>query len=181
MHSKAVALVLGILSFIPPFSGLLRFYLKQPGLGVVYTLTAGGVFIGNILDVVQIPYLVKKANMRLKRRELERSLLDEPGDELDALGESGGEGRRETHRLSDQRSARSLERAILLSAKKNGGCTTASEVALAGEYGVEDARHALDVLVSKGFAEMRVTKTGTVVYCVPDILSGEAPQLDDGL
>ena len=38
MHSKAVALVLGILSFVPPFSGLARFYLKRNPTGVIFTL-----------------------------------------------------------------------------------------------------------------------------------------------
>lgn len=166
MHSKAVALVLGIISFIPPFNGLLRFYLKQPGLGVIYTLTAGGVFIGNILDVVQIPHLVRRANMRLKRKELERELFDEPG---------------ESRQLPDTRTEQTIERSILRSAKENGGCTTASEVALAGSLAIEDARHALDVLVSRGFAEMRVSKQGTVVYCIPDILPDGGAEIDDGL
>ena len=171
MHSKAVALVLGILSFIPPFSGLLRFYLKQPLLGVLYTLTAGGLFVGNILDVVQIPELVRRANQRHKRRELEEQidhgLLGAPGDE-----------RSRTEPSADQRP---MERVILRSAKENGGCTTASEVALAGDVSIEEARHALDVLVSKGFADMRVSKEGTVVYCIPDILPSGKPEMYEGI
>ena len=50
MYSKAIAFVLGIISFVPPFSGLLRFYLKRNVTGVLYSLTAGFCFIGNILD-----------------------------------------------------------------------------------------------------------------------------------
>jgi hypothetical protein len=108
--------------------------------------------------------------MRLKRRELERELFDEP-DEAGRLTDS----------LGDSPAEQSIERSILRSAKKNGGCTTASEVALSGSLAIEDARRALDVLVSKGFAEMRVSKQGTVVYCIPDILPAGGPEIDDGL
>ena len=72
MYSTAVAYVLGILSFVPPFNGLLRFYLKRHGLGAIYTATMGLFWIGNILDVVQVPMLVKDANMRRARRGLEQ-------------------------------------------------------------------------------------------------------------
>lgn len=168
MLSKATALVLGILSFIPPFNGLLRFYLKQPVAGVIYTLTAGGIFIGNILDVVQVPDLVRKANMRIKRKEL-RSEHDLFGDESPQALPEGSTA------------ARSVEQQILKTAKENGGCTTPTEVALAGGITIDQARQTLDVLVSKGYAELQITKNGIVLYCIPDILGSSEAEISEDL
>lgn len=64
MVSQTVATILGILSFIPPFSGLLRFYLGDILLGLVYTFTAGLCWIGNILDIVNVPRLVHQKNLQ---------------------------------------------------------------------------------------------------------------------
>lgn len=159
MYSKTVALVLGIISFIPPFSGLLRFYLKRHTSGVVFTLTGGLAFIGNILDVVQIPQLVKEANRRHAKREL---LAD---------GDVGGQPA-----LEYKRDRESIEKVILKSAKQNGGLTTPSEVALQSDVSIEEARKALDYLASKGFAEVRISKSGSIAYYFPDILTPDSAQ-----
>jgi hypothetical protein len=160
MYSKAVAYVLGIISFLPPFNGLLRFYLKRNPSAVIFTLTAGCFFIGNILDVVQIPQLVKDANMRHARKNILLGYDEEAGDRQRSLEYKSGE--------------ESIEKQILRSAKENNGLTTASEVALAGDVSIEEARSALDYLVSKGFAEMRVSKTGSIAYYFPDILTSDS-------
>jgi len=167
MFSKPVAFVLGILSFVPPFSGLLRFYLKRNFTGVLYTLTAGFCFIGNILDVVQIPQLVKEANRKLKLREM--NLLDGKDDEY-------GKSPEIEYKKSDEY----IEKHILRSAKNNRGYTTPSEVALVSDVSIEQARHALDYLVSQGFSEIKVSKAGTIVYYFPDILTpGAEDTLED--
>ena len=72
-----------------------------------------------------------------------------------------------------RRQEESIEKQILRSAKSNNGLTTPSEVALASDVSIEEARKALDYLVSKGFAEMKVSKTGAIAYHFPDILTGE--------
>jgi len=167
MFSKSVAYVLGIISFLPPFNGLLRFYLKRPVQGVIYSLTAGCVWIGNILDIVQIPQLVRDANMRLKQRQLAAlrkfpELTDDP-DSVSA--QAPADASRDA--LSE---AHTIERHILRSAKQNGGITTPSEVALDGSVPIERAREVLDYLVSKGFAEIRVNRSGIIVYRFPDII-----------
>ena len=161
MYSKAVAFILGILSFIPPFSGLLRFYLKRYPSGFLFTVTAGCVFIGNILDIVQIPQLVRDANMKLKQREM--SLLQRA---------DVAEGEITRRELEYRSREESIEKYILRSAKKNRGYTTPSEVALESGVPIEEAQKSLDYLVSKGFAEMKVSKTGTIIYHFPDILTG---------
>ena len=159
MYSKTVALVLGIISFITPFSGLLRFYLKRHMSGVLFTLTGGFAFIGNILDVVQIPQLVKEANMR----HAQKGFLIEGDDET--------AGQRT---LEYKRQEESIEKVILRSAKQNAGLTTPSEVALQSDVSIEEARKALDYLASKGFAEMRVSKIGSIAYYFPDILTPDS-------
>jgi hypothetical protein len=172
MFSKAVAYVLGILSFVPPFNGLLRFYLKRYPSGIVFSLTAGCCWIGNILDIVQIPQLVKDANRRLKQREM--MLLDDAYDEYD----EPVRGERES--LEFRKQEESIEKHILRSAKSNRGYTTPSEVALSSEVSVEQAKQALDYLVSKGNAEMKINKLGTIVYFFPDILDSEnVEEFDD--
>ncbi len=159
MYSKVVAYVLGILSFVPPFNGLLRFYLKRYGHGAIYTATMGLFWIGNILDVVQVPQLVKDANMRRARRGLEQygTAADRP-------------------EIAGSPTDRSVERSILRSAKSNGGITTPSEVAIESDIPIEKARESLDYLVSKGFAEIRVNKSGVIVYRFPEIIDPSNPE-----
>ena len=160
MYSKAIAFVLGVISFLPPFSGLLRFYLKRNVSGVFFTLTAGGCFIGNILDIVQIPQLVKQANMRHARRGM---MLEDHG------GYTAGE-----RALEYKKQEESIEKQILRSAKGNNGFTTPSEVALESDASIEEARRALDYLVSKGIADIKISKTGTIAYHFPDLLAPDS-------
>ena len=179
MYSTAVAYVLGILSFVPPFNGLLRFYLKRHGHGAVYTATMGLFWIGNILDVVQVPQLVKDANMRRARRGLEQygATIDRPqiagasGADAPGAGASGADAPG-----AGAPTAQSIERSILRSAKNNGGITTPSEVAIESDIPIERAREALDYLVSRGFAEIRVNKSGVIVYRFPEIIDPSNPE-----
>lgn len=171
LYSKAVAFVLGLISFLPPFSGLLRFYLKHWGSGTLYTMTAGFCFIGNILDIVQIPRLVDEANRKWKRREMarlieaDRLVLDAPGtpDERPAV-----------QKASPASVRRNLEKIILESARSNKGYTTPSQVAIESELTLEEARIELDKLVTRGFAAMRVNKAGVIVYHFSDFIENTA-------
>ena len=160
MYSTPVAFILGILSFVPPFNGLLRFYLKRYPSGFLFTATAGCIWIGNILDIVQVPQLVRDANRKLKQREM---FLLQRTDETD--------GEMIKRELDFRRREESIEKHILRSAKKNKGYTTPSEVALESGVSIEEAQKSLDYLVSKGFAELKVSKTGAIIYHFPDILS----------
>ena len=62
--------------------------------------------------------------------------------------------------------------------KENKGILTASELALAANISIEDAKRDLDALVSKGFAELRVRKSGTLVYTIPDLMDSDEPLED---
>ena len=158
MHSLFVAYLLGILSFIPPFNGLVKFYLGKKGLGFLYTFTCGLIFVGNILDLANMPRLVREANLEYEYRQGIRGPgTGRPAEIPEALGET--------------RFSQSIESVILKSARKNGGITTPSEVALDAGIPIDEAKQQLDTLVSKGFAEIRVKKSGVITYCFPDFLT----------
>jgi predicted transcriptional regulator len=70
------------------------------------------------------------------------------------------------------------ERVILKLAKENKGVLTPSEVALAANISIDEAKKDLDILVSKGFAEIRVRSTGTLVYTIPEMMDRDAPLED---
>jgi predicted transcriptional regulator len=72
----------------------------------------------------------------------------------------------------------SLQHIILTLAKQNKGILTASELALEANIPIEDAKKDLDALVSKGFAEIRVRKTGTIVYTLPELMDNDSPLED---
>jgi hypothetical protein len=43
---------------------------------------------------------------------------------------------------------------------------------------MDEAKKVLDTLVNKGFAELRVRKTGTLVYTLPELMDAESPLED---
>jgi predicted HTH transcriptional regulator len=57
-----------------------------------------------------------------------------------------------------------VERSILKLARENKGVLTAGELALRSNIPLEEAKKALDTLVNKGFAELRVRRSGSLVY-----------------
>lgn len=158
MYSTAVAYLLWVCSGFGAL-GFHRFYLGKFGTGILYFLTGGLFWLGGIYDFFTLPAQVREANLRLRYRDaLLRGLSPEPIDVRSRPAE-----KRE-----------SIEKIILRSAKKNGGRTTPAEVALEGDVSIDEAKKDLDKLTSKGFAEMRVTKSGTIVYVFPDLLAGGA-------
>jgi len=62
------------------------------------------------------------------------------------------------------------ERAILKLAKENRGVITISDVALRADIPMDEAKKILDALVYKGLAELRVRKSGSLVYIIPDMM-----------
>jgi predicted transcriptional regulator len=121
---------------------------------------------GSIYDFFTLPGQVREANIR------------------DALFRETAYGRansRQTWRNVSDGEARivrekeTVERAILRLAKGNRGFLTASELALDANIPMDEARNVLDTLVSKGFAELRVRKTGTLVYTIPEMMDDDSP------
>jgi predicted transcriptional regulator len=124
--------------------------------------------VGSIYDFLTLPGQVREANLR------------------NALFDSASfHSRNPSWRYVRDGEARvirpereTVERVILKLAKENKGVLTPSEVALAANISIDEAKKDLDTLVSKGFAEIRVRKTGTLVYTIPEMMDRDAPLED---
>jgi len=130
-------------------------------------LTGGLGTIGLWYDLFTIPGQVREANIR--KAILDGSLRQN----------SNGSWRNvDDGRTRIVRENEPVERVILKLAKENKGIITASELALGANITLEEAKRYLDVMVSKGFAELRVRQSGTLVYTIPDLMSSEEPFID---
>jgi TM2 domain-containing membrane protein YozV len=150
LYTQGKAYLMWALSLFIP--GMHRFYLGKIGSGIVYFLTGGLFFIGTLTDLFRIPRLVQEANYE---HALENALMQEAG------------------RLPERpivRKKESIERVILKTAKNNNGVITPSEVALEGDIPIEEARKYLEKIAAKGFAEMKITTNGVIVYRFPEFL-----------
>jgi TM2 domain-containing membrane protein YozV len=175
MYSTGIAYLLWLLSGFGAL-GFHRFYLGKIPTGLLWMFTGGLGMIGSIYDFLTLPGQVREANIRnaiinaavndtkgfVNNRQQWRTVSDGEARIL-RKGETSGE---------------TVERTILRLAKANKGILTASEVALAANISVEEAKKDLEALVSKGFAELRVRKSGTLVYTVPDLMDGDDPLID---
>ncbi len=162
-------LVAYLLWFISGFGalGFHRFYLGKIPTGLLWMMTGGLGMVGSVYDFLTLPRQVQEANLR---EEL-RAALDRPRTRAPSWRYAEDAGARIIRKES-------LERTILRVAKKNGGMATASEVALEADISIEDAKSALDKLTTKGFAELRVRKSGTLVYTFPEFMDTDSPLED---
>jgi len=173
-YSTAVAYVLWLFGGCGAL-GLHRFYLRKFGTGFIWMFSGGLGFLGAVYDFFTLPRQVEEANIRAGVREAldmraRERLADLRFDRRPSSSGSGGFERRET-----------MEKIILRTAKKNGGFVTPGEVAIESEYTTEQCRDALEKLAAKGFAEMRVRRSGVIVFCFPEFVRGEDSELETGL
>jgi hypothetical protein len=157
-----MAYILWLLSCFGIF-GFHRFYLGKIPTGVLWAFTGGFFGIGTIYDFFTLPRQVHEANLR---KALERN----PGRQPWRYAEDS------SHRIV--REKESVERIILKTAKANKGLITASELALDAGISLDESKKTLDTLVSKGIAELRVRKSGTLVYVLPEIMDKDVPLED---
>ena len=164
MYSTGIAYLLW---FFGGALGLHRFYLGKFGTGILYLVTGGIAGLGCIYDLFTLPRQVREANLETRYRQA----LD--------YDDRFGDGRENVRRITES-SRETIERVILRTAKKNNGIATPSEVALDGNIPIDTAKKHLEKLVSEGFAEMRVSKSGTIVYLFTDFLTaGTEQNLED--
>lgn len=156
MYNVGVAYLLWLLSGFGAL-GFHRFYLNKTATGVLWLLTGGLGMFGSVYDFFTLSAQVREANIRAEiRRALDMR-------ERSPLAPQFRYGDKE-----------SLERTILRVAKKNSGLATASEVALEADATIEDAKTALEKLAAKGFAEMRIRKSGAVVYAFTEFMNDDS-------
>ncbi len=138
--------------------GFHRFYLGKIGTGVLYCITGGLFMVGAIVDFFRLPDMVREANLGFRYREV---LMDE-----------------RNRFPAARRPKESIEKTILRAAKKNRGRTTPAEIALASDLSMEQAQKYLEKLASKGYAEMRVKKSGVIVYVFPEFVDDDVDYED---
>ena len=140
--------------------GLHRFYLGKPGTGLLYLFTGGFFTLGLIYDFFTLPGQVREANLRLGYR---RALHLEDDYSM-------------RQAVRKEISKDSIERIILKIAKRNEGIASPSEVALEGDITLDKAKEQLEKLNKKGFADVRVTRSGALVYVFNDFMTNRTEE-----
>jgi predicted transcriptional regulator len=145
MYSIGLAYLLWFLSGFGAL-GFHRFYLGKIGTGLIWLLTGGLFMVGAVYDFFTLPMQVRDANMRERYRE---AMYFEK------------KKRRKMRRDS-------IEQIILSIAKRNHGIVAPSEVALEAEIPIKKARKHLEDLAENGYADLQVSKSGAIVFVIPD-------------
>ncbi|ADK82245.1 TM2 domain-containing protein [Sediminispirochaeta smaragdinae] len=171
MYSTGIAYLLWLISGFGAL-GFHRFYLGKPGSGLLYLFTGGLFGIGAFYDLITLPMQVREANLRVGYHNAFLGAM--------AGGAHGPIDRTHTGGARSLGRKESLEQAILKTAKKNKGVVTPSSVALECDKGLDDVKKALELLVEKGYADLRVTKNGALVYFFQEFSEGGShPDLEE--
>jgi TM2 domain-containing membrane protein YozV len=145
--------------------GFHRFYLGKWRTGILWAFTGGLCCIGAIYDFFTLPRQVREAN----RKAVQDQMYAEDFYRINGNYRYAQDGIAQPVREKD-----SVERTILKLAKTNKGILTPAEVALGANIPIEEAKKRLEEMVSKGFAEIRVRKSGALVYTIPEMLENDA-------
>jgi len=178
MYSTLIAYILWFLSGFGAL-GFHRFYLGKIPSGLLWMFTGGLGGLGGLYDLFTLPGQVREANMRNAiydqiNRQYGSTIAGDRGPvnwryandaEFKVMGAKG--------RQKDP-----PEKVILKLASENKGMLTVSDVALGADIPMDEARKILDTLVIKGFVELRVRKSGSLVYVIPDLADKDEPLED---
>ncbi|WP_304221690.1 NINE protein [Gracilinema caldarium] len=161
-----------MLWFISGFGalGFHRFYLGKIPTGILWMCTGGLGMFGAVYDFFTLPRQVAEANLR----EEIRNAVREPHNHT----RLNNNWRYAEDAQARVLSTESTERTILRLAKQNKGIVSASELALEAGISIEEAKKALEKLVDQGHAELRVRKSGTLVYTFPEFMDTDSPLED---
>lgn len=123
--------------------------------------------LGGFYDFFTLPGQVEEANLRLKYRNAVAGRRSREGDH--EFERSFRDRFREEFRRDIRKD--SPEKMILRTARRNNGVATPAEVALEGDISIDEAKEQLEALVSRGYAEMKITRAGAVVYVFPEFVT----------
>jgi TM2 domain-containing membrane protein YozV/predicted transcriptional regulator len=152
--------------------GFHRFYLGKIPTGLLW-LCSGGLFgIGAIYDFFTLGSQVREANYRSAITGQRTSYVHHDTPAWRNVGDG------ETRIVHEDKKRESPERIILRIAKNSRGIITPGELALEADIPIEEAKKQLEALVSKGFAELRVRQSGTIVYIIPEFTDTDSPLED---
>ena len=164
MYSTGIAYLLWFLGGFGAL-GFQRFYLGKIGTGLLWMFTAGLLGIGSIYDLITLSRQVREENFKLAVINGARN----PHNGINWRNVNDGKIRIVTEKKE------TIEYQILKIAKTNKGIITASELALVSKTTIEEAKKALDAMVSKGHAELKVRQSGSLVYAIPDLMDSNEP------
>ena len=175
MYNLGIAYLLWLFSGCGAL-GFHRFYLGKIPTGLLWMFTCGLGMIGSVYDFLTLPGQVREANFR-------KALYDQGNRVYRPAGQPDNNWRyandaqfKVMNRKGHEKEK--PERVILKLAKENDGILTVSEVALGADIPIEEAKKILEALVSKGFAELRVRKSGSIVYVITDMADKNEPLED---
>jgi hypothetical protein len=157
VYSKTIAYLLWLLSGFGSL-GFHRFYLGKPLTAILWICTGGLAGIGSLYDLFTLGSQVDEANVMLSARY--------------AAAPRGGDSWRYVHDGSSRviHEKESLDRTILRIARQNNGVVSPSEVVIETGASLEEARRHLENMAKDGHAEMRVRKSGAIVFTFPEFM-----------
>ncbi|MBN2051820.1 MAG: hypothetical protein JW760_15315, partial [Spirochaetales bacterium] len=126
--------------------------------------TGGLCMFGGFYDFFTLPRQVEEANLRLDYR---KALENRRGRDWVTDYRSSGWG----DRFRQEFNRDSPEKTILKAARNNNGVATPASVALEGDLSIDDAKKHLDEMASRGYAEVKITRSGTMAYLFPEFVT----------
>jgi predicted transcriptional regulator len=169
MYSVGIAYLLWLISGFGAL-GFHRFYLGKIPTGLLWMFTGGLGMVGSVYDFLTLPDQVREAN--IKNALYDRSAQPPQYESWRYANDA------QYKVVNGKREKENPEHAILKLAKANNGILTISEVALGANITIDESKKMLDTLVTKGFAELRVRKSGSLVYVIPDMADKDEPLED---
>ena len=171
MYSTGIAYLLWFLSGFGAL-GFHRFYLGKIPSGLLWMFTGGLGMFGSVYDFFTLPGQVREANYR-------QALIEQQSHRPRGVPDWRYANDAQYQVMNNKgRDKEHVERIILKLAKENKGLLTVSEVALGANVTIDEAQKLLDALTKKGFAELRVRKSGSLVYVIPDLADKDEPLED---